>query len=463
MDNGMAISKRRIAKPVLALSLLLVSFIVPGKSLMTYINVPSGDVNILLFVLFGLVLLGIAVAHQKAFQFSIYGSLSILAFKELSFPSFNLFTHIFGTNLLTEQLLDPHQRQGEWSIMLNIFGLLVGFAILASLFEDSKLPNLLPPLLPAGWLGPFVLLVIVFAMSSFLDNIASAMLGGTVAMVAFKNRLHIGYIAAIVAAANAGGAGSVLGDTTTTMMWINGISYKEVLHAYLAAGAALLVFGWFASHQQHKYQPFETPLASGKVAIAIKPLLIVFLILVGAVVSNVLFDMPAAGVWIAIAVGSLFVKIPWAAAQSTMKGALFLVGLIFAASLMPVEELPSASIQTAFFAGITSAFFDNIPLTKLCLEGGGYDWGILAYAVGFGGSMVWFGSSAGVALTSKFTEARNLFSWIKEGWHVALAYVVGFVFLYQMLGWNPSPTATEKDRLTKERQELLHVEKLIPR
>ena len=42
--------------------------------------------------------------------------------------------------------------------------------------------------------------------------------------------------------------------------------------------------------------------------------------------------------------------------------------------------------------------FDNIPLTALALKQGGYDWGFLAYAVGFGGSMIWFGSSAGVAL-----------------------------------------------------------------
>jgi len=42
--------------------------------------------------------------------------------------------------------------------------------------------------------------------------------------------------------------------------------------------------------------------------------------------------------------------------------------------------------------------FDNIPLTRLALEQGGYDWAALAYAVGFGGSMLWFGSSAGVAV-----------------------------------------------------------------
>ena len=30
----------------------------------------------------------------------------------------------------------------------------------------------------------------------------------------------------------------------------------------------------------------------------------------------------------------------------------------------------------------------------LALKQGGYDWGVLAYAVGFGGSMIWFGSSS---------------------------------------------------------------------
>lgn len=59
--------------------------------------------------------------------------------------------------------------------------------------------------------------------------------------------MHIGYLAAIVAAANAGGAGSVLGDTTTTRMWISGVPPLAVLPAYLGAAGALLVFGVPAS------------------------------------------------------------------------------------------------------------------------------------------------------------------------------------------------------------------------
>ena len=47
----------------------------------------------------------------------------------------------------------------------------------------------------------------------------------------FRGKVHIGYLAAIVAASNAGGSGSVVGDTTTTMMWIDGVSPLSVLEA----------------------------------------------------------------------------------------------------------------------------------------------------------------------------------------------------------------------------------------
>jgi Na+/H+ antiporter NhaD/arsenite permease-like protein len=105
--------------------------------------------------------------------------------------------------------------------------------------------------------------------------------------------------------------------------------------------------------------------------------------------------------------------------------------------MMPVERLPAASWQTAFGLGFVSAVFDNIPLTALALKQGGYDWGFLAYAVGFGGSMIWFGSSAGVALASQFPEARSVGAWLRQGWYIAVAYVVGFFMLLLVLGWHP--------------------------
>ena len=83
------------------------------------------------------------------------------------------------------------------------------------------------------------------------------------------------------------------------------------------------------------------------------------------------------------------------------------------ASMMPVEKLPAASWQTALGLGFVSAVFDNIPLTALALKQGGYDWGYLAYAVGFGGSMIWFGSSAGVALSNMYPEAKSVGQWLR--------------------------------------------------
>ena len=51
--------------------------------------------------------------------------------------------------------------------------------------------------------------------------------------------------------------------------------------------------------------------------------------------------------------------------------------------------------------------------------------------------MIWFGSSAGVAITNLFPQARSVWAWIKGGWHVPLAYVAGFAVMLALRGWNP--------------------------
>src|SRR5206468_10801608 len=92
-----------------------------------------------------------------------------------------------------------------------------------------------------------------------------------------------------------------------------------------------------------------------------------------------------------ISIAALWRRPAWSLLPGAFKGSVFLLSLIVCASLMPVEKLPAASWQTALGLGFVSAVFDNIPLTALALKQGGYDWGYLAYAVGFGGSMIWFG------------------------------------------------------------------------
>jgi Na+/H+ antiporter NhaD/arsenite permease-like protein len=396
------------------------------------------------FILFAITLVGVALFHKHTFWVAIIGLAAIVLYKLIFISGFPFAEHFFGENSMIDQLVNKNLRQGEWGILLNLLGLLLGFAILAKIFEESGVPDILPKYLPNDWKGPFVLLIFVFVLSSFLDNIAAAMIGGTIALVVFKNKVHVGYIAGIVAASNAGGSGSVVGDTTTTMMWIDGVSAFNVLHAYIAAGVALVIIAWFAARQQDKLQPIIADAKLGAKVDWVR-LLIVLLILAGAIVSNVYYDMPALGVWAAIIIGATFRKIPWYEIGASIKGSIFLLCLVTAASLMPVETLPNASWVSALILGFVSAVFDNIPLTKLCLQQGHYDWGMLAYSVGFGGSMIWFGSSAGVAITNKFPESRNVLIWVRKGWHVTVAYIIGFFVLLAFMGWEPADTNEHKE------------------
>jgi Na+/H+ antiporter NhaD/arsenite permease-like protein len=391
------------------------------------------------FVLFGVTLAGVAVFHRHTLPVAVAGLTAIVLYK-LFVTGFKAGPGLGGLGI---------HLVHEWVILTNLLGLLLGFALLSRHFEESRAPAVLPRFLPDDWKGAFMLLVMIFVLSSFLDNIAAALIGGTIAGTVFRRKVHIGYLAAIVAASNAGGSGSVIGDTTTTMMWIDGVDPLDVLEAFVAAGAALVVFGIPAALQQQRYSPIARDTARG-VTVDWARIAIVAFILIAAIVANVIvnvrfpeaadrFPFIGAAVWLAILVSAPWRAPDWSVLPASFKGSLFLLSLILCASFMPVEKLPAASWQTAFGLGFVSAVFDNIPLTALALKQGGYDWGYLAYGVGFGGSMIWFGSSAGVALSNMYPQARSVGLWLRHGWHVALAYVIGFFVLLAVLGWHPNP------------------------
>ena len=389
------------------------------------------------FILFALTLLGVALFHNYTLYVALTGLATITVYK-LLVTGFKSGPGLAG--------LAAHLGH-EWVVLANLFCLLMGFALLSRHFEKSHVPVVLPKYLPGDWKGGFVLLVMVFVLSSFLDNIAAALIGGAMAHQLFQARVHVGYLAGIVAASNAGGSGSVVGDTTTTMMWIDGVSPLSVFHAYAAAGVALVITAYFAAKQQHAYSPIIKHSHQHTHVDGVR-LGIVVLILLAAMVTNMVinihyssfadaFPFIGVAVWLAILVSIPLRRPDWEVLPETFKGTVFLLSLVTCASLMPVEKLPPASAMAALGLGFVSAVFDNIPLTALALKQGGYDWGFLAYAVGFGGSMIWFGSSAGVALSNMYPEARSVGNWLKHGWHVALAYVVGFAVLYFTLGWHP--------------------------
>jgi len=389
------------------------------------------------FILFGLTLLAVAIFHHKTLQVALTG-LAVVTVYKLLFTGFRQGAGLGGL------LLQMHH---EWVILANLFLLLMGFAILSRHFENSRIPDEMPAFLPDGWGGALALLAIVFVLSSFLDNIAAALIGGTMARHVFKAKVHIGYLAAIVASSNAGGSGSVVGDTTTTMMWIDGVSPLRVIEAYVAAIAGFLIYGIPASIQQHRHSPIVKDPPRG-LQIEWTYVAIVAAILVIAIVANVIANLkfpavldvlPVIGlaVWIVILATAPLRQPDWKIMPETFKGTIFLLALVTNASFMPVEELPTASWQTALGLGFLSSVFDNIPLTALALKQGGYDWGFLAYAVGFGGSMIWFGSSAGVAISNMYPEAKSVARWVRHGLPVVVAYAFGFLVMLAALGWHP--------------------------
>ena len=391
------------------------------------------------FILFGLTLVGVALFHKKTLQVALTGLAAITIYK-LVFTGFKTGPGLAG--------LGAHFAH-EWVILANLLGLLLGFALLSDHFERSHVPLELPRILPDDWKGGFVLLWIVFVLSSFLDNIAAAIIGGTMAGAVFRKKVHIGYLAAIVAASNAGGSGSVVGDTTTTMMWIEGVSPLQVLDAYVAAFAAMLFLGFFAAKQQHAYSPIVKDAPTGARVDWARVAIVAF-ILGAAIGANVVanlhfkevldyFPVIGAAVWVALLLAAVVRQPDWTLLPGAFKGSVFLLALVTCASMMPVEKLPPASWQTAFGLGFISSVFDNIPLTALALKQGGYDWGLLAYAVGFGGSMIWFGSSAGVAISNTYPAARNVAGWVRHGWHVAVGYILGFAVFMALVGWHPTP------------------------
>jgi len=374
------------------------------------------------FVIFGATLIGVALFHRHTLAVAVVGLIAALLVR-------------FGPNASLGEVA-THFRQ-EWVVLANLLLLLLGFAILSNQFERSNLPEAIPSRLPRGWRGGVALLGVIFFLSTFLDNIAAAIIGGVVARHVFRKGVGVAFLTAIVSAANAGGAGSVIGDTTTTMMWISGVSPLELLPGFIGSLGAFAVFAPLAAISQQA----RSPLTVADKAPRIDPLRVIIvlaaliMLIVTNVMTNIVFpglgDIPALGLglWAALLVTAPLRAPDWSVLRGAVKGALFLVALVALASLMPVERLPSPSTLSTLGLGFLSAVFDNIPLTAFALNQGGYDWALLAYAVGFGGSMVWFGSSAGVALTNLYPEGRSVGSWLREGWFVPLSYVVGFFLM----------------------------------
>ena len=76
-------------------------------------SVPSiGPIRIE-FIIFGLILLGVALFHHQTFWVAVIGLTVLLTFKLVFDPGFHLAEHIFGENPMADQIMDKGSAAGR--------------------------------------------------------------------------------------------------------------------------------------------------------------------------------------------------------------------------------------------------------------------------------------------------------------------------------------------------------------
>lgn len=301
-----------------------------------------------------------------------------------------------------------------------------GFSIITSRIRARKKTTLL-------WIIGFL----TFFLSSVLDNLTT-----TIVMISLLRKLvpthrdRLMFAGLVVIAANAGGAWTVIGDVTTTMLWIkNKISTVPVMRELFLASLACLVVPLIGMSMFMRGN-LDAPKAdkSGhaeKIPYNIK---LLFLILgLGGLLSVPIFKAithlpPYVGIILALAVLWVVSEIVHAESDEDvrtstgllqvlkrvdMSSVLFFLGILLAVGCLgKTGVLRDLATQldlwiankdfVAVIIGFVSAVVDNVPLVAAGIEMytdpiDSRFWMLLAYCAGTGGSCLIIGSAAGVA------------------------------------------------------------------
>ena len=353
----------------------------------------------------------------------------------MMFHHHKMYVVLAGFSALSAFYLNKHGLGGygahfghheEYHLLYNLALLLPGFGLVAHYFEKSGFDARLSKYITKD----SHLLWAVFVLSIGLDNIAAALIGAVLLKARYGQNVPFILQVAVVGSSNDGGTGSFTGDTTTVMLFIAGVSILTLSHAFVAAIPVQLALVWWAS--KHGVDPL--PSKRGEATPVNWSLFLPLLAIPGLAIGNIAFDQPGLGLWVGLLLGMIAgrVKMDWHAFKEALPNTYFLVLLVATAGLLPLEALKPLlskmeSNSVAILLGILSPWFDNIPLTAIAIKIGGFDYGLLAFCVGFAGTAMWFGSSAGVALGLKFPEFYNTKNWTKPFFAIMAIYAFGVV------------------------------------
>lgn len=321
---------------------------------------------------------------------------------------------------------------------------------------------------------------IAFFLSPVADNLTTALILATVLVTIDKKNVAFLVPAAInvVVAANAGGAWSPFGDITTLMAWTAGKgSFVDFIYLFPASFVGWMVTAFLLS----RFVPNGNPpsadgekemkiLEGGKVIMA----LFGFTIFV-AVMSHQVLHLPAMwGMLFGLSILKLYVyqlnkanrneyenpeeqtpinAFSWIA-KIENDTLLFFFGIL--AAVGGLHFLGFLEYFTALYTqfgatavnigvGFLSAIVDNVPVMSAVLKSNpdmGIDahsqWMLVTLTAGVGGSLISFGSAAGVGVMGKMHGIYTFSSHMKYAWTILIGYIISvtiWYFQFQVLGF----------------------------
>jgi len=306
--------------------------------------------------------------------------------------------------------------------------------------------------------------LLAFFISPVADNLTTALILSTVLLTIDKENKSFLVPGAIniVVAANAGGAWSPFGDITTLMVWVDGKgSFTEFLFLFPAA-----FIGWFVTALLlSRFVPDGEPpfnadekkediREGGKVIIGLFAFTIAM-----AVLSHQVLHLPAMwGMMFGLAILKIYVYYINQNSGPTQLNAfswiakiendtlLFFFGIL--AAVGGLHFLGFLEYFTALYSqfgatvvnigvGFLSAVVDNVPVMSAVLKANpdmGADaqsqWMLVTMTAGVGGSLISFGSAAGVGVMGKMHGIYTFSSHMKYAWTVLIGYIVSIAIWY---------------------------------
>jgi Na+/H+ antiporter NhaD/arsenite permease-like protein len=356
----------------------------------------------------------------------------------------------------------------------GILFFLIGAMTIVELVDAHEGFSLITRYIRAGKQSTLLWIVtwLAFFMSAVLDNLTT-----TIVMVSVLRKMvpdretRLFFVGMIVVAANAGGAWTVIGDVTTTMIWMkNKIGEWEVIRELLLASIACLLVPllWITprmkgglegasdikeSEEEKGIEGWHKALflGLGVLGLLSVPIFKTFthlppfmgmmlalggLWLVSEIVSHTMDERTRSSTGVLSALRRI-----------DMSSVLFFLGILLAVGslgstnvLTNLAQWLQSTVQNqsaiAIIIGLVSAVVDNVPLVAAGIEM--YSptnpkndpfWMLLAYCGGTGGSCLIIGSAAGVAAMG--LERIDFFWYLRRIAPLALAgYVAGIVVYF---------------------------------